>query len=74
MNAANRTRGESWIFFKDIGADAKVVNYYQVGYPAAGKTRPLVVCMESPEDRSAILNLAKQLKNQQRTLQRTSTC
>jgi hypothetical protein len=24
-------------FFKDIGADAKVVNYYQVGYSAAGK-------------------------------------
>ena len=50
--------------FQDIGADAKVVNYYRVGYPAAVKTRPMVVCLETPESRSAILNLAKQLKNQ----------
>jgi hypothetical protein len=36
-----------------------------VGYLAAGsKTRPLVVCLESADDKSAILNLAKQLKNQ----------
>jgi hypothetical protein len=32
--------------FQDIGTDAKVVNCYRVGYPAAGKTRLLVVCMK----------------------------
>jgi hypothetical protein len=50
--------------FQDIGANAKVVNNYQVGYPAVGKIQLLVVCLESSENRSAILNLATQLKNQ----------
>jgi hypothetical protein len=47
--------------FQDIGADGG-----QLLLSGVSSCREDPVCMQSPEDRSAILNLAKQLKNQQK--------